>query len=215
MAIGDTIQIGFDLLLVHEGQNDFRVLQKLRKHRAIDDFQSLDLKGQSNRGKYFKALALSPHFKTPVPGCAGPVRALAVVLDAESDMAGTFAGVRDALLNAGLPAPDTPGGIVEGPLRVGVFLVPDNQSPGMIETLCLQSVDTDPAWACLDGYFQCVVGRGGTLPVNMAKARAQAFLATRPKPDLPVGLAAEKGYWNFGHEAFTPLAEFLRRMAFP
>lgn len=215
MSISDTNQIISDLLLVHEGKADIHILRELRKYRSIEGFQSLNLKGQSNRGRYFKALAFSPHFKTPVPDRAGPVRALAVVLDAESDMAGTFAGIRGALLNAGLPAPDESGGIAEGPLRVGVFLVPDNQSPGMIETLCLQSVDADPAWACLDGYFQCVVDRGGALPTNMDKARAQAFLSTRPKPDLPVGLAAEEGYWNFGHQAFTPLAQFLQRMAAP
>ena len=208
-------QIISDRLLVHEGKADIHILRALRGVRSIEGYQSFNLKGQRNRGGYFKGLALSPHFRTPVPGHAGPVRALAIVLDAEADAERTFTGVRDALLNAGLPAPDAPGDITDGPLRVGVFLVPDNHSPGMIETLCLQSVAADPAWACLDGYFQCFVDHGGILPVNMDKARAQAFLATRPEPDLPVGLAAEEGYWNLGHPAFTPLAEFLQRMAAP
>ena len=100
-----------------------------------------------NRRQYLKALALSPHFKTPVPDFDHPVR----VLDAETNAVGTFNGVRDALLHAGLPAPDAPGGIAEGPLRVGVFM----------------------------------------------------------------GLAAEEGYWNFDHQAFAPLASFLRLLAQP
>ena len=215
MAAGEIIEIRSDLLLVHEGKADLHVLRELRSRLLIGGYQSLPLNGQSNRRRYLKALALSPHFKTPVPDFDHPVRALAVVLDAETNAMGTFNGIRDALLNAGLPTPDAPGGIAEGPLRVGVFLVPDNASPGMIETLCLRSVQDDPAWACLDDFFACVVNCGGTLPVNMDKAKAQAFLATRPTPNLPVGLAAEEGYWNFEHQAFAPLAAFLRTLAQP
>ena len=180
---------------------------------AITGYQPLNLKGQTNRRGYFKGLALSPHFKAPIPGVGGPVRSLAIVLDAETDASATFTGLRDALTNAGLPAPDAPGQITAGPLKVGVFLVPDNRSAGKIETLCLRSVEDDPAWRCLDGFFRCVEENGGILPVNMDKARAQAFLATRPQPDLPVGLAALEGYWNVDGPAFTPLADFLRVLA--
>lgn len=60
------------------------------------------------------------------------------------------------------------------------------------------------------GQSSCFRERGGKLPDNMDKARAQAFLSTRPKPHLPVGLAATEGYWDFASLAFTPLVDFLR-----
>ena len=150
-----------------------------------------------------------------MPGYDHPVRGLAIVLDAETDAAATFQGVRDALIAANLPTPETAGGIAPGTLRLGVFLVPDNQSPGKIETLCLNSVQNDPAWPCLDIFFNCIRDRGGHWPENMDKARAQAFLATRPKPALPVGLAALEGYWDFTSAAFAPLTAFLRQVAQP
>ena len=215
MAAGDAIQIGSDLLLVHEGMADLHVLGAMIRRLSITGYQLLNLKGQTNRRRYLKGLAFSPHFKVPVPGFNGPVRSLAIVLDAEEDATATFAGLRDALINAGLPAPDALGQITAGPLRVGIFLVPDNRSAGKIETLCLRSVENDPAWKCLDGFFRCVEENGCTLPVNMDKARAQAFLATRSQPDLPVGLAALEGYWNVEGPAFAPLAEFLRTLAVP
>ena len=215
MAAGDPVQIGSDLLLVHEGKGDLNVLGALMRHAGIGGFQPLSLNGQQKMRKFFKGLGASPHFKAAVPGYGHPVRSLAIVLDAEGNAAGTFQRLRDALASAGLSAPAAPGKISVGPPRVGIFLVPDNQSAGKIETLCLRSVEDDPAWSCLDVFFDCVRQRGGTLPTDVDKARAQAFLSTRPEPDLPVGLAALEGYWRFESPAFTPLIAFLRELATP
>lgn len=213
MAAGDPIQIGSDLLLVHEGTADLNVLGALMRHAGIEGFQPLPLNGQTKMRAFFKGLAASPHFKAAVPGYGHPVRSLAIVLDAERDVAGTFQRVRDALASAGLPAPAIPGEILAGSPRVGIYLVPDNQSAGKIETLCLRSVEDDPAWGCLDVFFDCVRQRGGNLPTDQDKARAQAFLSTRPQPDLPVGLAALEGYWRFENPAFAPLIAFLREIS--
>ena len=213
MAASDPLQIGSDLLLVHEGTADRHIIGELSRRSEIQGFQHLSMNGQGKMRAFLKALSASPHFKSPVPGFEHPVRALAIVLDAETDAVATFQRVRDALVAADLPNPDEAGGIVEGALRVGVFLVPDNKSPGKIETLCLRSVEGDPAWACLEVFFDCVRERGGAVPENLDKARAQAFLATRPQPDLPVGLAALEGYWDFANPAFEPLVTFLRQVA--
>lgn len=213
MAASDPLQIGSDLLLVHEGDADRHIIGELTRRVEIRGFQPLSMKGQGKMRPFLKALSASPHFKSPVPGFEHPVRALAIVLDAEEDATATFQRVRAALAAANLPTPNEAGGIVEGTLRVGVFLAPDNRSPGKIETLCLHSVENDPAWPCLEVFFNCVRERGGKIPANIDKARAQAFLATRPQPDLPVGLAALEGYWDFTNRAFEPLVTFLRQMA--
>lgn len=213
-ASSDPREIGSDLLFIHEGQGaDLHVMGELCRREGIQGFQFLSLNGHSKLRGFLKALARSPHFRSPVPGYSTPVRAMAIVLDAEGDAAAAFAKVADALASAGLPAPAAAGQVTAGVLKVGVFLVPDNVSPGMIETLCLRSVAADPAWECLDVFFRCVESNGGTLPANIDKARAQAFLSTRPQPDLPVGLAALEGYWDFAHETFKPLIDFLRRLA--
>lgn len=213
MAKGDPLQIGSDLLLLHEGTADLQVLGKLLREGQIQGYQPIEVGGHSKLRALLKALVLTPHFKNPVPGFEHPVRAVAVVLDAEADPGATFQSVHDALVGAGLPAPDAAGRIAQGPLKVGVFLVPDNQSPGKIETLCLESVRDDPAWSCLEVFFACVRERGGALPDNLDKARAQAFLSTRANPALPVGLAAQEGYWRFESEAFQSLVTFLRTVA--
>lgn len=213
MAKRDPLQIGSDLLLLHEGTADLKVLGALMRHGGIEGYQPIEVGGHSKLRALLKALVLTPHFKNPIPNFGHPVRAVAVVLDSETDAGATFQSVRDALVAAGLPVPGTAGEIAPGPLKVGVFLVPDNRSPGKIETLCLESVRDDPAWSCLDVFFSCVRECGGVLPKNIDKARAQAFLSTRANPALPVGLAAEEGYWRFENAAFQNLAAFLRTVA--
>jgi hypothetical protein len=123
-----------------------------------------------------------------------------------------FAAVSEALTSTGLPSPVSPAEISTGGLRVGVFIVPDNVSVGMIETLCMRSVDADPAFPCVDQFFSCVDECSGRRPLNIDKARAQAFLATQARIDYHVGRAADDGVWNFEHAAFEPLVRFLREL---
>jgi hypothetical protein len=51
-------------------------------------------------------------------------------------------------------------------------------------------------------------------PSSSSVARAHAFLATRYKPDLDLGIAAQQTepYWNFDHPVFEPIKEFLRNL---
>ena len=44
---------------------------------------------------------------------------------------------------------------------------------------------------------------------NSDKARAHAFLASRTRPELRVGEAAEAGHWQLDSPVFDPLKSFL------
>jgi hypothetical protein len=80
----------------------------------------------------------------------------------------------------------------------------------MLETLCLDAVADDPCAPCVDRFFDCIQERGVALPTKMAKARLQAFLASRPEPGLLLGQASQKGYWPWDRPALQPLLHFLR-----
>lgn len=202
----DPIKIDSDRLLLCEGKTTGLVLGPLGRHFEIQGFQPFDFGSKDNFGNFLEDLKVLPGFETRV-------RTLAIVRDAEDDAVGAFASVRTSLLASNLPAPEAGGKIAIGPLRVGVFIVPDNASPGMIETLCMQSVEDDPAFGCVVSLFECVLRQTGELPTNLHKARAQAFLATRTKVDYHVGRAADEGVWNFKHQVFAPLVEFLKTLA--
>ena len=49
-------------------------------------------------------------------------------------------------------------------------------------------------------------------PVEESLSRLHTFLASRYKPDLDLGRAAEAGYWNFDHPVFDRVKDFLRAL---
>jgi len=206
MAGPDPIKIDSDRLLLCEGKTIKLVLGPLCGGFEIQGFQPLDFGSKDNFRNFLEDVSL-------LPGFAEKVKTVAIIRDAETNAAAMFKSTCEALSSFGLPFPRAPGEITDGPPAVGIFIVPDNKADGMIETLCLRSVDNDPAFPCLDQFFECVKGRLKELPSNMHKARAQTFLATRKEVDYHVGRAADNGVWPFDHEAFAEVRDFLAKLA--
>jgi hypothetical protein len=206
--LSDPVGIDSERLLLCEGKATLLVLGPLLRHFEILGFQLFDFGGTSNLKRFLSALRKLPRFDTLV-------RTVAIVRDAEQSASQALAQVQNALRTNQLPVPEVAGtsGIAKGFLSAGVFLLPDNERPGMLETLCMDSVDADPASQCVEQFFDCVKRRVEFPPRNIHKARAQAFLASREIVDYQVGWAADNGVWNFNHPCFAPLAEFLRAMA--
>jgi hypothetical protein len=101
-------------------------------------------------------------------------------------------------------APGTP--------NVCVFILPDCTRPGMLETLCMAAVADDPAIGCVEQFLECVQQQVTAPPSNVDKARLHAFLASRSRPDLRLGEAAEKGHWPWESPALEPLMRFLKEL---
>ena len=93
--------------------------------------------------------------------------------------------------------------------HVTVLILPGDGNPGMLETVLNQTFADDPVNACINDFFECVE----RLPEKRIhipdKARARAYMWTREKPYVSVGVAAQAGYWDFDHEAFASLRSFL------
>lgn len=137
----------------------------------------------------------------------GAVRRLGIVRDAEAGPAElAFQSVCGALSDAELDAPGRPGEWTRGRVRTGVFILPDNSGPGMLETLLCRTLEPDMK-RCIEKFFECAeVSPEGA---RQDKRRARAFLATRDHPHPSVGVAASKGYWNLEHRLLEPLRAFL------
>jgi hypothetical protein len=113
------------------------------------------------------------------------------------------------LANNGLPVPAAARQIAADTLRVGVFLLPDNQRDGMLEDLCLDAVQTDGAMPCVTAFFRCVGQQAQRQPNPLSKARVHAWLASQVVPDLRLGEAAQKGYWPWQSPTFDALKPFI------
>ncbi len=84
----------------------------------------------------------------------------------------------------------------------------------MLEDLCLKAVENDAAMSCVDEYFRCLEDQNITLKeVAIPKARLHTFLASREKPGLRLGEAAEKNDIPLDSPVFEPVVNFLRQLS--
>jgi hypothetical protein len=192
-------------LLVVEGKDAFRFFKFLLQDlELLSEIEIRNFGGVSELADYLETLM----------GTSGwhLVTSLGIVRDAEANATPAFQSVRSALRKVNLSEPEHPMTVAAGQPRVSVFILPDCIHPGMLETLCLQAVGDDPAMPCIDQYFQCLQNQAIALPENMPKARLQAFLASRSRPGLKLGEAADTGYWPWANPTFDPLKQFLRAL---
>ena len=81
----------------------------------------------------------------------------------------------------------------------------------MLETLCLAAVTGDPVMPCVETYLECVQQYAAAPPRNLAKAKVQAFLASRDRPGQ-LREAARRGYWPWDDPTFAPMKQFLQAL---
>ena len=135
-----------------------------------------------------------------------------IVRDAETSARSAFESVRGSLLRAGLPAPERMNQAAGDSPSVRVFILPDNQNEGMLETLLCRTFADTPLDRCIDRFFDCVETQSGDGLSRPEKSRAHAYIATRSNPFVSVWVAAQRGYWNLDHAAFDDVRRFLQSL---
>ena len=198
-----------EILLLVEGRDAWNFLDALRGHLKLADFGLKDFGGVDELGGYLAGLVAAPEFRS--------VRRIGVVRHAETsdDPARTaeraFQSTRSALDNAGLPAPARPAQFTDpdaGRPEVAVLILPGGDQEGMLETLLCRTFAGTAVDRCIADFLRCVEESNG--PIRRPdKARAHAYLATKPDPHVSVGVGAKKKYWNLDHAALDGLRGFL------
>jgi hypothetical protein len=188
-------------LLIVEGKDEEGFFAALLAHLHLPEIQVAGIGGKTKIRSQLKALTKEPQFPH--------VTALGIIRDADADPKGAFESVKDALSAAGLPHPRKPLYPVKGPPKINVMILPSSGNPGALEDLCLAAVGHEPTRVCVDEFFDCLSKRELVPPRELSKAKVRTFLASQEDPTLPLGLAAQKGYWPFDNPAFGPLRQFL------
>ncbi len=190
-------------VIVVEGADDRRFLGALLQHLGLKTgCQIIEAHGKDRLGPLVRTLPLTSGF--------AQVEVLAIFRDADNDPRAAFQSLCDSLRHNGLSAPSRPALVVPGKPSVGIFVWPDCNTAGTLETLCLTAISGEPVMDCVEEYIHCVQKTQGTLPQPADKARLHAFLASCNKPGLRLGEAAEAGYFPWGSPVFDPLKQFLR-----
>ncbi|HFU6608547.1 hypothetical protein PDJ82_00155 [Bacillus cereus group sp. TH43LC] len=185
-------------------------------------FEHLFKKNESLKGKFDEVQIIEiggvDNFKNELPalmnrtGFADTVNSLAIVRDADKNFDSAFQSVCNILSRNDLCPPSNPNTFSEqeGPIKVGVFIMPgDSETGTMLEDLCLTTQADHPAMEYVNSFFESLEAAGIEKQRNLSKAKVQVFLAAMPKIVNSLGLGAAKGYWDLNHDSLTGLNNFL------
>lgn len=141
------------------------------------------------------------------------LEALGILVDADSDLNARWQSLRGILTQAGYSLPQMPdlGGTilreVDRP-SIGIWLMPDNQLPGMLEDFAARLISpADPLWPCAQSVVDQIPQPERRFPVERtAKAKLHTWLAWQEEPGKPIGLAITTRYLD---PNATQAAEFI------
>lgn len=194
--------------LVVEGVSEEHLFNALFAHMKrggveVGDIKIIVSEGKDNIRGDIQAITQIANFDAVV--------SIGIVRDADDNADDALRSVQEALRVAGLPAPSAPLSVVGSDPKVAALILPYGRSSGVLEDVCLEAMEDDPAMRCVQDYISCIESRLDvqSQPRSLSKAMAQAFLASRREPGLLLGQAAHRGYWDFEHAAFEPLKRLV------
>lgn len=178
-------------VLLVEGKSDEHVIRHIMNKGGLE-FEDFSIINKENVDQLLKGIG--PEVKVEGRKVVG------ILVDADESQKKRWEEVRGRLLRAGVmmdPLPEEhaeSGVIVEDGLRIGVWIMPDNQSRGELEDFIGEMIPSgDPVWPLARAYIDGI-------PVTVRQFRTQkttravvhAWLATRREP-RPMGLAIGTG----------------------
>ena len=198
-------------LLLVEGKDEEGFFEALFNNKAIQGIQVMESGGKEQFEKLLPEIVKLRDFKE--------VSSLAVIQDADQDAKEAFQRVCLELKKNNLSAPEKPASFISGSPRIGVFIIPDKNNQGMLESLCLSTVESENLHKCINSFMECVEketisdgNREYKKPKNLHKARCRAFLAAMEEDTPSLGVAAQKGYWNFDSDKLQSLLDFVKKL---
>lgn len=199
-------------LILVEGDDDKNMLYNLMKTMDIEEFppfQILRYGGKDNFKAVWKIISNLPKFTQ--------IESLAIFRDADNSASSAFQSVQGRLKNsAWFPSNSVPNDTnsiqinEETPYKTGVFILPDNTAGGALEELLLSSLSSD-----VREHVEHYVSNAGSLLHENAKADYCQSIKTETYAYSSLFQVEnfrdsfQKHAWNWQHEAFEPLRQFL------
>lgn len=218
--MGNSLVIDKDKLILVEGKDDRAAIYKIVRSLGLDNIQVAYMEGKDNADKFIDTLSAA--LKTPQSKNIS-IKAFAIVLDADDeDAKSSFQKVcsflkeiqkRD-IKNLNFEIPKKCAEFTTGSTKVGVFIMPNCENPGMLETLCLESVSNEPFFECVNNFIDSARTIKPDLD-HIEKRKALSYIALNaPKGQRKsTGEAVEDGIFNINSTAFDKIKSFLMVMS--
>ena len=200
-----------DNILLVEGRSEEALIGHLATLYGLVDRFNIDPK----RGLAELLKMLPPLLKSPT------WNALGIVTDADQDPRARWNEVASLVEGEGFATPAGPcegGVIIEETIRhkakrVGIWLMPDNGSPGELEDFFARMIPKDdPLWPRAIGYIQGIPEKDRGFPLEKTvKAQVYAWLATRKKPGL-IGVSVKEGDLDTRNQSTVTFMKWLEAL---
>ncbi|MDE0683429.1 MAG: hypothetical protein OXI63_10980 [Candidatus Poribacteria bacterium] len=197
-------EIKSEIQLLVEGNDQRNFFEAFIDHLSLENIQIQNFGGVNELRNFLPAFVNMPNFQS--------VQSLGIVRDAETSAGSALQSIQSSLRNAELPVPDSPAKRTGISPAVTVLILPGDNRTGMLETLLCESFMDTPVNHCIDDFFVCVENLPDVSIKNPHKARAHAYLTTKPDPHFSVGVAAKNDYWDLDHDVFGNVRDFLQRI---
>ena len=217
--------MGYKNRMLVEGRNDQYVLRSLLRHHGID----CAIPDREKYGEETIAIDQRENVKGVLDALNivlddGDLARLAVIVDADTNIDARWNALRNIFARFGgedMPhSPATEGTIITltqpyRTLKVGVWLMPDNQVPGILENFVSFLIPDNEA-SLWQRAIECVDKIPETQrhfpEVALPKAQLHTWLAWQQEPGQPLGLAITARYLNADAPYASNLINWVRRV---
>jgi hypothetical protein len=150
----------------------------------------------------------------------GPFDRIGIMADADESLPNSWARLRDRAARAELDIPKTPvdkGTILPGfrpGSQIGIWLMPDNSSPGSLENFLEKLVpEDDPTWPWADEAARVARRRGARFKeIDHPKSRLHTWLAWQERPGIPFGIALQAQVFRHDTEDALRFVAWFKRL---
>ena len=209
------IEEKFDKKLLVEGNDDQHVLWTIcREFKIAKSFDIIDSEGVSTLISNITVRAKQRD-----------VRTLGILVDADTDLNKRWAQIANELKGMNYSVPDAPnifGTLIPSPAlnrpQVGIWLMPNNQLPGMIEDFIRFLIpENEESLALAEETITTLEERNlqQYIPNHRAKALIHTWLAWQEDPGTPLGQAITKRYLTIDTTIATQLVQWLNSLFNP
>jgi hypothetical protein len=200
--------------LIVEGQSDLHTVIHLTKRHGWD---------WDNPGENYPYIAQTTGDRPALEALSVAVRSysrVGLVLDADIEPIDRWRSVCDRVATTGYALPELPnrdGTIAassDGKRRLGIWLMPDNQSPGKLEDfLAVLVPSSDPCWPWSGESTEHARDLGAKFKESdFIKARIHTWLAWQSEPGLPFGTAIKAATFDHDTELAHRFVAWMNRL---
>ncbi|MFT6150439.1 MAG: hypothetical protein ACJAUH_003144 [Saprospiraceae bacterium] len=195
--------------LLVEGNDDKHIIWALcQKYKLSHNFDVIDTVGVEN---IFKQI--------PIRFKQADIETIGIIIDADTNIQNRWVSIKNILEKQGLKVPETcpeKGLIVQNDdIKVGVWLMPNNETNGMIEDFIRFLVPSDDKLLpIVETHLDNIESQNLNLytDVHRSKALIHSWLAVQETPGTPMGLAITKRYLNTDDENCQVFIDWLKRL---